>query len=120
MYVQKLYLLFTGMGRMKDHQRFRGLLRLLILLLLVTDLGQTALKVLLNFIYNEGDKRRMEYCRAENFRGRKTFANFVAIPESFFHETWGVTSFGTAKANNPQKFSPRKSYFSPICESFIL
>ena len=32
---------------------------------------------------------------------------------------WGVASFGVAKASNPWKFSPRKSYFSPICESFL-
>ena len=51
-----MYLFFAGMGRMKDHQRFRGLLRLLILLLLGTNLCQTALKVLLNFICIEEDR----------------------------------------------------------------
>ena len=70
MYVQNMYLLFTGMGRMVDHQRFRGLLWLLILLLLVTDLGQTALKVLLNFIYIEDDKKRMEYISRYIFHGK--------------------------------------------------
>ena len=85
MYVQKLYLFFTGMGRMKDHQRFRGLLRLLILLLLVTDLGQTALKVLLNFIYNEGDKRRMEYSTVERkiFEGEKLSRILWLYPKVF-------------------------------------
>ena len=29
----------------------------------------------------------------------------------------GVVSFGTAQVSNPLKFSPWKSYFSPICES---
>ena len=31
----------------------------------------------------------------------------------------GMVSFGVAKASNLQKFSPRKSYFSPIRESFL-
>ena len=31
----------------------------------------------------------------------------------------GVASFGSAKVSNQQKFSPQKSYFLPIHESFL-
>ena len=56
------------------------------------------------------------YCIAENFH---KFHGFVAIRKSFLHEIWGVASFGMAKASNPRKFSLRKTYFSPICKSFL-
>ena len=48
------------------------------------------------------------------------FCSFVAIRESFLHEIWGVASFGTAKASNPRKFSPRKSYFHQFAKVFSL
>ena len=47
-----------------------------------------------------------------NFRGRKLLGYFLC-------ETWECGTFGAAKASNLQSFSPRKSYFSPICESFL-
>ena len=50
----------------------------------------------------------------------KTFANFAVLWQytKIFSAKFG-TWHSLAKANNPQKFSPRKSYFSPICESFL-
>ena len=47
----------------------------------------------------------METFKRENFH---KFCGFMAIRESFLREIWGMASFGTAKANNPQKFSPQK------------
>ena len=47
------------------------------------------------------------------------FRGFVAIRESFLNEIWGRGVLGAAKASNLQKFSLRKSYFSPICKSFL-
>ena len=53
----------------------------------------------------------------ENFR---RFSGFVAIRESFLHRKFrDVVSFGAAKASNLRKFSPRKSYFSPIHKRFL-
>ena len=55
----------------------------------------------------------METFKRENFH---EFRGFMAIRESFLREIWGMASFGTAKANNPQKFSPQISNsqkFSP-------
>ena len=52
-----------------------------------------------------------------NFR---EFRGFVAICESFLHKIWGVASFGMAKASNPRKFSPRKSYFHQFAKVFSL
>ena len=57
------------------------------------------------------------YRIAENFR---EFRGFVAIHESFLHDIWGVASFGAGKASNPQKFSPRKSYFHQFAKVFSL
>ena len=53
----------------------------------------------------------------------KTFANFVVLclfAKVFSAKFGGVASFGVAQASNPRKISPRKSYFSPIHESFLL
>jgi len=57
----------------------------------------------------------------ETFEGEKfrKFCGFVAIRKSFLCKIWGVASFGIAKASNLRKFSPRKSYFSTIHESFL-
>ena len=49
----------------------------------------------------------------------KTFTNF-AVLWLFSAKFGGVPSFGMAKASNPRKFSPCKSYFSPIHKSFLL
>ena len=52
----------------------------------------------------------------------KTFANFAVLwlfVKVFSVKFGGVASFGTVKANNPQKFSPRKSDFSPIHKNFL-
>ena len=52
----------------------------------------------------------------ESFEGEK----FCAIRAKVSPQNLGgVASFCAAKASNPRKFSPRKSYFSPICESFL-
>ena len=58
------------------------------------------------------------YRIAKNFRGRKIL-RISRFCESFLREIWGVASFGAAKESNPRKFSSRKSYFSPISESFL-
>ena len=59
----------------------------------------------------------------------KTFANFEVL--SLFAKVssvkfWGMASFGgiiggtlVASASTPQKFSPQKPYFPPICKSFL-
>ena len=63
------------------------------------------------------------YCIAENFRGEKTLVNFTVLwlfAKVFSAKFGGMVSFGTAWASNPRKFSPRKSYFSPICACFLL
>ena len=57
-----------------------------------------------------------ETFESENFR---KFRGFVAIRKGFLHKIWGCGTFGAAKASNLRKFSPRKSYFSPIRESFL-
>ena len=57
-----------------------------------------------------------------NFRGRKTFVNFAVLwlsAKVFSAKFGGVASFGAAQASNLRNFSPRKSYFSPIRESFL-
>ena len=61
------------------------------------------------------------YCIAGNFEGEnfRKFYGFVAIHESFLAKFGGMTSFGAAQVSNLQKFSPRKSYFSPIRESYL-
>ena len=61
------------------------------------------------------------YMQQEIFEGEIfcECSGFVAIRENFLCEIWGMVSFGTAKVSNPRKFSPRKSCFTPICESFL-
>ena len=57
-----------------------------------------------------------------NFWGEKTFANFTVLwvfVKVFSAKFVGMASVGVTKRSNPQKFSPRKSYFSPICQSFL-
>ena len=52
----------------------------------------------------------------------KTFTNFVVLwlfGKVFSAKFGGVVSFSMARAINPQKFSPQKSYFSPIRGSFL-
>ena len=52
----------------------------------------------------------------------KTFANFAVLllfAKVFFATFEGVVFFGAAKASNLRKFSPRKSYLSPIRGSFL-
>ena len=52
----------------------------------------------------------------------KTFMNFMVLwlfAKVFSTKFGGMASFGAAKVSNPQKFSLRKSYFSPIHESFF-
>ena len=60
------------------------------------------------------------------YRGKlsreKTFTNFAVLwlfAKVFSVKFWGIVSFGAAKVSNPQKFSPRKSYFLLICKSFL-
>ena len=53
-----------------------------------------------------------EYRIAGSFRGRKvlqTSHSFVAI--IFLHEIWRHGVLSSGKSEQPQKFSPRKSYF---------
>ena len=52
----------------------------------------------------------------ENFN---KFCNLWSLVKVFSTKFGGVASFGTAKASNPRTFSLRKSYFSPIHESFL-
>ena len=42
----------------------------------------------------------------ETFEGEdlREFRGFVAVRESFLREIWGVASFGTAQASNPESF----------------
>ena len=52
----------------------------------------------------------------------QTFTNFMVLwlfAKLFFAKFGDVTFFGAEKTSNPQKFSPQKSYFSPICNSFL-
>ena len=53
----------------------------------------------------------------------KTLANFkvlwLRIRKVFSVKFGGVVSFGVAQVRNLQKFSPQKSHFSLICESFL-
>ena len=46
----------------------------------------------------------------------KTSANFIVL---WFAKVFFIKFGGMAKVSNPRKFSPWKSYFSPICESFF-
>ena len=67
---------------------------------------------------------KCEVCTVHiTFEGEKfcKFCGFVAICESFLREILGRGILGGgAKASNPRKFSSRKLYFSPICDSFLL
>ena len=72
--------------------------------------------VSIHFISQNESTVYQETFEGENFC---KFCSFVAIHKSFLHEIWIMASFGAAKVSNPQKLSPRKSYFSPICESFL-
>ena len=47
-------------------------------------------------------------------------SQFYGYTLKFSSRNLGVASFGAAKASNSRKFSPRKTYFSPIHESFLL
>ena len=47
------------------------------------------------------------------------FAVLGLFAKVFSAKFGAVVSFGTVKASNPRKFSLRKSYFSPIRESFL-
>ena len=61
--------------------------------------------------------------RCKKYRIAGNFTNFAVLglfAKVFSAKFGGVVSFGTVKASNPQKFSLRKSYFSPIRESFLL
>ena len=52
----------------------------------------------------------------------KTFANLAVLwlfANVFSAKFGGMVSFGAAKVSNLQKFFLRKSYFSPIRESFL-
>ena len=55
-----------------------------------------------------------------NFLGRKLsqISRFCGYSRKFMKYR-GVVSLGTAKVNNPWKFSPQKLYFSPIRKSFL-
>ena len=57
----------------------------------------------------------------ENFQGSNfcKFCRFVAVCRSFLLKILERGTVGVAKASNLWKFSLRKSYFSPICESFL-
>ena len=61
------------------------------------------------------------YHIAGNFWRRKLsrISRFEPVRESFLCEIWGMVSFGAARTSSPRKFSLLKSYFSPICESFL-
>ena len=60
-------------------------------------------------------KREQEYILYSRKLSReKTFTNFTALwlfAKVFTIKFGAIASFGTAKASNMQKFSPRKSYF---------
>ena len=52
----------------------------------------------------------------------KTFANFAVLwlsAKVFSAKLGDVVFFGTAKASNLRRFSTQKSYFAPICGSFL-
>ena len=52
----------------------------------------------------------------------KTFVNFAVLwvfVKVFCVKFESVASLGAAKDSNPRKISQQKSYFSPICESFL-
>ena len=58
---------------------------------------------------------------AGNFQGSK-LSHFMVLwlfAKVFFATFGDVTFFGAGKTSNPQKFSPWKSYFSPICNSCL-
>ena len=59
---------------------------------------------------------------SEKLSREKTFANFAVLwlfTKVFRAKFGGAPSFGAAKVSNQQKFSPWKSYFSLIRESFL-
>ena len=58
------------------------------------------------------------YRIAGNCRGRK-LSQFCGYLRKFLCEIWGCGILWRGKCDNPRKFSPRKSYFSPTCESFL-
>ena len=63
-------------------------------------------------------------CILGNFPGRKLsqisqFCGWLLILQVFSMKFGGMASFGVAKASNMCKSSLRKSYFSPICGSFL-
>ena len=73
-------------------------------------------------IHLKGFQQIFYYRIAGNFWGRKLsqISWFCGYSQKFSLQKFGdVTLFGAAKTSNPQKFSPRKSYFSPICNSFL-
>ena len=52
---------------------------------------------------------------------KKTFTNFEVLwlfVKVFAAKFWDVASLGAVRVSNPQKFSPRRSYFPPIRKSF--
>lgn len=58
----------------------------------------------------------------ETFEGENVCESrgFVPFCKSFPCKIWGVAPFGMAKVSNSRTFSPRKSYFPPIHNSFPL
>ena len=60
---------------------------------------------------------RGKLSREKNFR---EFRGFVAICESFLHEILGRGVILWLQQAIRKVFFPRKSYFPPICESFLL
>ena len=81
----------------------------------------------LTTLYDTGTKSALtsfltQYRVEGNFLGRKLFVNCAVCgySQKFCPQnSGGVASFGAAKASNPRKFSPLKSYFSTISESFL-
>ena len=47
------------------------------------------------------------------------FAVLWVFAKVFSMKLGSMASFGAAKVSNLRKFSQRKSYFLPICESFL-
>ena len=73
----------------------------------------------MNIVFTRWIRFQQEcYHIAEN-RKLSQILRFCGYTQKFLREIWGVALFGTAKATNPRKFSPRKTYFSPIRESFL-
>ena len=60
------------------------------------------------------------YARPNIERRKVSREKNFAIRKSFPAKIWGAwRPLEQQKRGNPRKFSPRKSYFSPICESFL-